>query len=324
MPSTSAKQHRFMQAVAHSPSFAKKAGVSQSVGKDFSAADKGKTFKKGGDIVESKKMMKKGGMAKGGMHKMPDGKMMKNSDMKMGGTKKGGMPMKDGKPAFLKKMMGGGMAYANGGQVTKPKKSAYAFIERYGSDSYKPAPPNETKNLAVTGRTYHPKYKNKLTMAGDKKGVMREQMIEDKRKEDVAAFGMPTAQKIQENRAENKGYLEGQNKYPAEARLQKDLAVPARIARKTGVYLKEKYGDVKGNVKGMFGDREALRELRGSQLSREAALGYKKGGMAYAKGGGIESRGKTKGTVIRMAAGGSVSARADGIAQRGKTKFKNY
>ena len=53
MPSTSAKQHRFMQAVAHSPSFAKKAGVSQSVGKDFSAADKGKTFSKGG-------MMKKG------------------------------------------------------------------------------------------------------------------------------------------------------------------------------------------------------------------------------------------------------------------------
>ena len=53
MPSTSVKQHRFMQAVAHSPSFAKKAGVSQSVGKDFSAADKGKTFNRGG-------MMKKG------------------------------------------------------------------------------------------------------------------------------------------------------------------------------------------------------------------------------------------------------------------------
>lgn len=48
------------------------------------------------------------------------------------------------------------------------------------------------------------------------------------------------------------------------------------------------------------------------------------GGMAkYAKGGGIESHGKTKGTMIRMATGGSVSARADGIAQRGKTKFKS-
>jgi len=48
------------------------------------------------------------------------------------------------------------------------------------------------------------------------------------------------------------------------------------------------------------------------------------GGMAkYAKGGGIESRGKTKGTIIRMASGGSVSSasrRADGIAQRGKTR----
>ena len=42
----------------------------------------------------------------------------------------------------------------------------------------------------------------------------------------------------------------------------------------------------------------------------------------YAKGGGIESRGKTKGTVIRMASGGSVSARADGIASKGKTKGK--
>jgi hypothetical protein len=40
MPSVSAKQHRFMEAIAHSPEFAKKAGVPQSVGKDFAAADK--------------------------------------------------------------------------------------------------------------------------------------------------------------------------------------------------------------------------------------------------------------------------------------------
>lgn len=39
MPSTSDKQHRFMEAVAHSPEFAKKAGVPQSVGKDFAKAD---------------------------------------------------------------------------------------------------------------------------------------------------------------------------------------------------------------------------------------------------------------------------------------------
>lgn len=37
-----------MAAVAHNKSFAKKAGIPQSVGKDFMEADKGKKFKKGG------------------------------------------------------------------------------------------------------------------------------------------------------------------------------------------------------------------------------------------------------------------------------------
>jgi len=40
-----------MEAIAHSPSFAKKVGVPQSVGKDFSNADKGKSFKRGGDMA---------------------------------------------------------------------------------------------------------------------------------------------------------------------------------------------------------------------------------------------------------------------------------
>jgi hypothetical protein len=74
-----------MAAVANSPSFAKKVGVPQSVGKDFNEADKGRKFSKGGDTMASK-------MKKGGMHKMPDGKMMKDSAMKkmnMGGM--GGM-----------------------------------------------------------------------------------------------------------------------------------------------------------------------------------------------------------------------------------------
>lgn len=39
MPSTSAKQHRFMEAVAHNEEFAEKVGVKQSVGKDFADAD---------------------------------------------------------------------------------------------------------------------------------------------------------------------------------------------------------------------------------------------------------------------------------------------
>jgi len=42
-----------MAAVAHNPAFAKKAGVPQSVGKDFSAADKGRKFSKGGTMAKS-------------------------------------------------------------------------------------------------------------------------------------------------------------------------------------------------------------------------------------------------------------------------------
>ena len=47
MPSTSQKQHNFMAAVANNPAFAKKAGVPQSVGEEFTKADKGKKFSTG-------------------------------------------------------------------------------------------------------------------------------------------------------------------------------------------------------------------------------------------------------------------------------------
>jgi hypothetical protein len=42
-----------MEAIAHSPSFAKKVGVPQSVGQDFSSADKGRKFSKGGSMAKS-------------------------------------------------------------------------------------------------------------------------------------------------------------------------------------------------------------------------------------------------------------------------------
>lgn len=88
MPSTSKKQADFMRAVAHSPEFAKKAGVPQSVGKDFSNADKSRKFAKGGDMKESKAMMKKevGFMKKAGAPKS----MIKHEMAEAKGYKKGG------------------------------------------------------------------------------------------------------------------------------------------------------------------------------------------------------------------------------------------
>jgi hypothetical protein len=104
-----------MEAVAHNASFAKKVGVPQSVGQDFSKADKGMKFKsegrsradlqrvnkpetrqgknelfsKGGEMKESKAMVKKevDFMKKKGAPKS----MMKHEMAESMGMKKGGM-----------------------------------------------------------------------------------------------------------------------------------------------------------------------------------------------------------------------------------------
>ena len=127
MPSKSKAQRNFMAAVAHNPAFAKKAGVPQSVGKDFNEADKGRKFSKGGDMKKMNMggmtMVKKGDkmvpdfaadgvgkMAKGGMaHKdvKMDKKMMQKAVNKHEGRLHKGESMT--------KLNMGGMAYAKGG-----------------------------------------------------------------------------------------------------------------------------------------------------------------------------------------------------------------
>jgi hypothetical protein len=94
MPSTSKKQHNFMAAVANNPSFAKKAGVPQSVGKEFSNADKGRKFKEGGDTMASK--MNAGFMAMMAKKKdAPTKKMAMGGATKMGSVKTAA-PSRDG------------------------------------------------------------------------------------------------------------------------------------------------------------------------------------------------------------------------------------
>ena len=122
MPSVSKKQHNFMAAVANNPAFAKKVGVPQSVGKEFNNADKGKTFKRGGDMPikakeksldEMKKDVisssvaergyKKGGMAASSMGKVKTASPSRDGVAVKGKTKgkmitmaKGGKAMKSG------------------------------------------------------------------------------------------------------------------------------------------------------------------------------------------------------------------------------------
>jgi len=153
MPSTSQKQHNFMEAVAHNASFAKKAGVPQSVGQEFSKADKGKTFKanpgsradlqsvnkkesrqgktelfsKGGDMKESKAMVKKevDFMKKKGAPKS----MMKHEMSESMGMKKGGMT-KMGAVKTAKPSMGSASSRADG--VAQKGKTKGKMLKKGG------------------------------------------------------------------------------------------------------------------------------------------------------------------------------------------------
>lgn len=111
-------------------------------------------------------------------------------------------------------------------------------------------------------------------------------------------------------------------KSPAQARLMRAVAHSPSFAKKVGIPVavgqkfeahKADGGAVKESEmesKKMAKKEIAFMEKKGAPESmikhEKAEYGMKKGGKAhgYAKGGGIESRGKTKGKQIRMAGGG--------------------
>jgi hypothetical protein len=144
MPSKSKAQHNFMAAVAHNPAFAKKAGVPQSVGKDFNEADKGRKFAKGGDMKKMNMggmtMVKKGDkmvpdfaadgvgkMAKGGMaHK--DVKMDKKMMQKAVNKHEGRLH----KGSTMTKLAGGGYTKAADGVATKGKTKGTQIVMKRG------------------------------------------------------------------------------------------------------------------------------------------------------------------------------------------------
>jgi len=101
-----------MEAVAHNPSFAKKAGVPQSVGKEFSNADKGETFNRGGDMAG----------------KMNPGFMAMIAKKKAGA--KAAMPMKKGGAA--KKMASGGSASSRADGIAQKGKTKGKMMAKGG------------------------------------------------------------------------------------------------------------------------------------------------------------------------------------------------
>ena len=105
MPSTSKKQHNFMAAVANNPSFAKKAGVPQSVGKEFVNADKGRKFSQGGQTMATKSSGT--GITKAKMGAVKTAAPSRDGVVTKGKTKGKQVMMAASKPLGMKK---GGMA----------------------------------------------------------------------------------------------------------------------------------------------------------------------------------------------------------------------
>jgi len=147
MPSTSLKQKNFMAAVANNPTFAKKAGVPQSVGADFATADKGIQFKGGprerpdlqrvnkAETLHGKsELFKKGGntMATKGVN--PFAKFEKSGkDIEVKGKGKEGSKKEE---AFDKTQMGM-KKMAKGGGVESKGKTKGKMISMAGNQGLK-------------------------------------------------------------------------------------------------------------------------------------------------------------------------------------------
>jgi len=125
MPATSEKQKKFMDAVAHNPAFAKKVGVPKAVGKDFSEASKGMKFGKGSGNRADAQAINKPKTKQGKSELFKKGGEMKESKAMV--KKEVSFMKKKGAPASMVKheMKEAGMKkMAGGGAITKAKMGA--------------------------------------------------------------------------------------------------------------------------------------------------------------------------------------------------------
>ena len=169
MPAVSEKQKKFMDAVAHNKGFAKKAGVPQSVGKDFSEASKGMKFGSGDSTRVDRQgvnkpktdhgamaLFKQGGrmatkMNPGFMAMMAKKKDAKSSSMGKPTMKAGMSTAKDGmkKPTPMADMAGmkkGGMP-----MVMKDGKKVPAFAAKKMASGGSAS--SRADGVAVKGKT---------------------------------------------------------------------------------------------------------------------------------------------------------------------------
>jgi hypothetical protein len=122
VPAVSKKQEKFMQAVAHNPAFAKKAGVPQSVGKEFTKSGGGMATKMNSGFIA---MMKKKAGAKPAK-KMANGGMTSMGAVKTAAPSRDGVATKGKTKGTMIKMAGNSNDLKAGGMPKKMNKGGRA------------------------------------------------------------------------------------------------------------------------------------------------------------------------------------------------------
>jgi len=343
MPWT-AKQLKLFRAAAHNPAIAKSSGIKKSDAERMSK--------------EGLKKMAHGGIAQQKINKqntrhgavdlpvanlnrfagMKKGGMMKTRRFAKGGLEDEGFDKSgEGEDTVYRKSFAGGVKMSDEAPAPKTAPAAKPALRNYGDE--KDSGPKEDTGPYRTMRPV--RSADKPSEAQQNKNAERMGKIGE-----GAAALLPIGKVAKGVEAATRGAKVGRDALKAASDSNEAKFIARRAAERAteAKTRKQVYGGTfrQGGLmkesKAMTGKEVAFMKKKGAPASmikhEKAEMGMKKGGMPmkdgkpsfmkkFAKGGGIESRGKTKGTVIRMASGGSVSSasrRADGIAQRGKTR----
>jgi len=296
MPSSSAKQHRLMAAVAHNPGFAKKVGIPQRVGQHFSDADKGKKFNQGGEMKHANELH---GKAK-------ETKAIAKEEMKA--LKRGHAPK-----AIMEheKSEHKAMGYKRGGSVETPKKG---FAMGKGMGHGRKAPHSSKGEEGDT----------KLKGFGMGKGTGKGRS--------VTRAKAPKEETKQKGFAMKKG---GHVKHMKKGGKSRGVApampgLPGGLASALGGMGGSPMGASGASPMPQPGMK------KGGHVAHHAHHGHGHQihhHHHYAKGGSVRAgidekaeRGHTRGKQVKMASGGHVgshpSRRADGMASKGHTRCK--
>lgn len=292
MPWT-AKQLKLFRAAAHNPAIAKSSGIKQA---DAERMSKEGLKKAAGGLAKIGKQDTRHGKID-----LPFHKLNRFAGMRSGGNVK---------------------KYAKGGDVERLGEEGKS--QSFGQ-AFKEARASGAGTFTWRGK----KYNTEVAKGGDKPEYPRGFLERARKSEDQATSEEnriadesrrlesnypnprgrnPSMEELSQYNYRKGGSVESKAMVKKEVGFMKKKGAPASM-------IKHEMAEMKGMKKGGF-----MRPKKDIAADQMAMAPYKKGG-AMARGGGIESKGKTKGTMIKMAGGGYVRA-ADGCATKGKTKGK--